>query len=180
MTGRSIQDADLFPDLRGPFLALDVGEARIGVAVSDPEALLARPLDTVQRIPRKECLDRFEALCRETGAQAFVVGLPLLESGEEGEQAERTRAFIRSLARRIPRLPVTWWDERYTTSDAKEFLVNRGERTDGGAGRRGHAASPRDRIGKRPRSRRDEIAATLLLQEWLDERRRRASAARLP
>ncbi len=160
MTGRPIRDEDLLLELRGPFLSLDVGDARIGVAVSDSEGLLARPLDTVQRLPRKECLDHLEALLRDAGAQAVVVGLPLLESGVEGDQAGRTRAFVRSLARRIPRLPVTWWDERYTSSEADEFI------------------SARERAARRParrgaRSRRDELAATIILQEWLDERRRR-------
>jgi len=154
----------LFLSLSGPFLGLDVGDARIGVAASDPTSLIARPLATVSRIPRKACLDRLESLLRDTEASGVVVGLPLLERGEAGEQAEKTRAFIRSLTRRIPRLPVAWWDERYTTDEARQHLEDRGERT--------------WKAGQTPeegRSRRDELAATFLLQQWLDERRRQIS-----
>lgn len=169
-----VSDA-FFLSCPGPFLGLDVGDARIGVSVSDPTALIARPLDTIQRTPRKGCLDRLEALVRETGATGLVVGLPLLESGVEGEQAEKTRAFLRSANRRIPSLPVTWWDERYTTGGAKDLMAGKKERdTPRGKGpkRSGARGGPDDSSG---RSRRDELAATLLLQEWLDERRRRQS-----
>jgi len=153
-------DMEYYENLAGPFLALDVGEARVGGAVSDPGGLIARPRATVSRIPRKECLDRLETLLRETGATAAVLGLPLLESGAEGGQAARARAFARSLARRIPGLRITFSDERYTTAGAREHIR--------GAGR--GAARRRDAAG---RSSRDDLAAALLLQEWLDERARR-------
>ena len=150
--------AELLRDLKGPYLGLDVGDVRIGVAVSDPEAVIARPLDTVHRTPKKACLDRLESIVRETGAAGAVVGLPLLESGKEGEQAERTRAFMRSLARRIPNLQYTFWDERFTSRDADAFQHDRGEH--------------RKRKRKNEGSRRDELAAAMILQEWLDERSR--------
>lgn len=147
-------------DVPGPFLGLDVGNVRIGIAVSDALALLARPLATLERRPHAECLD---ALCRildETGARGLVVGLPRLEGGEEGEQARRTRAFIAQLRPRLAQRPVIWWDERYTTAEAREHPA---------VGRRGQ----KRRGGGDPRhSSRDEIAASILLQEWLDERRR--------
>lgn len=148
-------------DVPGPFLGLDVGNVRIGIAVSDALALLARPLATLERRPHAECLD---ALCRildETGARGLVVGLPRLEGGEEGEQARRTRAFITQLRPRLAQRPVIWWDERYTTAEAREHpaVGRRGQKRRGG----GHAPQ---------HSSRDEIAASILLQEWLDERRR--------
>ncbi len=150
----------------GPFLGLDVGDARVGVAVSDALGMIARPLATVERIPRKACLDRFESLIRETGTAGAVVGLPLLEGGGEGSQAENTRAFIRSLQRRLPGLRITWWDERFTTSQAAQLREELGERPERGGSSKQRAASS-------SRSRRDELAAAFILQEWLDERARR-------
>ncbi len=175
MTESRPTDDPFFLSLDGPFLGLDVGDVRIGVAASDPTALIARPLDTVRRIPKSECLNRIETLIREAGAAGLVVGLPLLESGEPGEQAEKTRAFIRSLTRRLPRTRVAWWDERFSTGDARNLLGEKGE-THGGPPSRGHGASRGLGDDGSRRSRRDEIAATLLLQEWLDARRQKIGA----
>lgn len=177
MTESRPTDDPFLLSLDGPFLGLDVGDVRIGVAASDPTALIARPLDTVQRIPKTECLNRMETLLRETGAAGLVVGLPLLENGEPGEQAEKTRAFLRSLARRLPKIRVAWWDERFSTGDARNLLDGKGE-THGGPPGRGHGASRGLGEDASRRSRRDEIAATLLLQEWLDARRRTTAAPR--
>ncbi len=176
MTRRKRGKLEFFEDVKGPFLGLDVGDVRIGVAVSDPEAALARPLATVRREPLRECLIELERLMRETDAAGAVAGLPLLESGEEGDQARRTREFVRSLVGRVQGLRVAWWDERYTSKEADDLRRELGEgrdEADRREDRRGRAT--RDRTNAR--SRRDELAAALLLQEWLDERRRRSRRA---
>ncbi|MBX3729114.1 MAG: Holliday junction resolvase RuvX [Candidatus Sumerlaeia bacterium] len=132
----------------GALLALDVGDRRIGVAVSE-SGVIAKPLGAVERTGRKATLDALEALVRQYDVRRAVVGLPLLEGGVAGEQAEKTRAFVRSLQRRLPGLEVVEWDERHTSSEAREIL---------GPGR----LEP---------GRIDSVAAAVILQEYLDQPR---------
>ncbi len=132
------------------FLALDVGDVRIGVAVSR-SGVLAEPLRTINREGRKRTLDALESVVQETGATDCVIGLPLLEGGEEGAQAEKTRAFARSLQRRIPGLHVHFFDERFSSSEAEDI-----------AARKGYDAPPRALI--------DRLAAAVILQDFLDSR----------
>jgi len=128
-------------------LALDVGDVRIGVAISR-SGVIAEPLQTVERLGRSQVLDALQRIVEESGATLCVVGLPLLEGGAEGEQAEKTRAFARSMARRFPALKIEWWDERHSSGAAR-----------GHAGRR--ADGDRGLI--------DRIAAAVILQEYLDD-----------
>ena len=128
-----------------PLLALDVGDVRIGVAAS-ASGIVCSPLPAIHRKGRKQTLDALEAVAGAQGAKGFVLGLPLREGGGEGEQVEKTRAFARSLARRLPRLPIAFWDERYSSADAKEIL-----------GPGPHAPGVVD-----------SLAACVILQEYLD------------
>ncbi len=130
------------------YIALDVGDARIGVALSR-SGVLAEPYVTVERKGRRQVLDAIEAIVTETAATDCVLGLPLLEGGQEGAQAEKTRAFARSLQRRLPALRLHFFDERYTSSDAREIAANRGQR------------SP-------SRALIDRLAASVILQDFLD------------
>lgn len=98
-------------------LALDFGEARCGVAVSDPTGTLATPLAAVDRPDTKRGFARLRGLVREYDPDRVVVGLPLTLAGEEGPQAQRTRAFSDRLAERID-VPVVLHDERLTTRQA--------------------------------------------------------------
>lgn len=127
------------------FLGLDVGDSRIGVAVSR-SGVIAEPLATITRLGRKRTLDTLEEMVEAHGVGVCVVGLPLLESGVEGEQAEKTRAFARSLARRLPALEIVFHDERHSSGHAREI------------------------IGKKTREKGaiDRVAAAVILQEWLD------------
>jgi putative Holliday junction resolvase len=99
-------------------LALDFGEARCGVAVSDPSGTLATPLAAVQRPATRKGLGRIEALVRNQAAERVVVGLPLSLSGEIGPQAERTREWAARLAEVVD-VPVDLHDERLTTRQAE-------------------------------------------------------------
>lgn len=140
-----IAPTPITPALRaGAVLALDVGDKRIGVALSRSWQLVA-PLEAIRRTGRSAALDGLEKLVKEHGATLLVVGLPLLEGGAEGEQAERTRAFARSVARRLPALAIAYWDERYSTAEARDIL--------GGAG---------TRVGQL-----DSVAAAVILREFL-------------
>ena len=110
--------------MNGACLCLDVGDVRIGVAVSR-SGIIEEPLVTLERKGRKETLNEIERLAAEHRVATCVIGLPVLEGGKEGEQAEKTRAFGRSLARRLPGLHLAFWDERYSSAEAREHAAER-------------------------------------------------------
>jgi len=136
---------------RGRVLGLDLGQSRIGVAISDQERRLAVPLGTV-RTGAPADVKAIAAIVAENGVTEVVVGLPLALSGRSGEGAEHARAFADAL-RGFLGIPVELQDERLSTVEAE-----RGLRTAGVAGRR-----RREVI--------DQSAATLILQSYLDQRR---------
>ncbi len=131
-------------------LALDIGDRRIGIAVSDPTGLIARPLRVLERRSRREDFAAIAAMVAEYGAERVIVGRPLTLRGEVGPQARRVEAYARALAEALP-VPVELWDERYTTVAAQEILetVRR-------PGRR------------RQRGDVDAVAAAVLLQGFLE------------
>ena len=133
-------------------LALDVGERRIGVAVSDPTATVARPLCTVQRASRVEDLGVIRALVEEHAVGLLIVGRPLTLRGEAGPQARQIERYAQTLAEALP-VPVRMWDERYSTAMAEEFL-----------------RQARKRGKRRGRGEVDAVAAAVILQGFLDSR----------
>ncbi|MDQ1677240.1 MAG: putative pre6S rRNA nuclease [Actinomycetota bacterium] len=139
---------------RGVRIGVDVGSVRVGVAVSDPSAMLATPLVTLRRdASGGSDIDRLEELATEYDAVEFVVGLPRSLSGREGPAAETARAYAATLANRVAPIPVQLSDERLTTVSATRTLSDRGVR------------------GRRQRAVVDQAAAVLILQTWLDSRR---------
>lgn len=140
----------------GRILALDYGERRIGLAVSDPSGTIAQPLPTLtRRTGRRPPYARILETLREWEAQTIVVGLPVESSGDEGEPAAAARSFGDELARRSG-LPVDYWDERFTSARAEREIS-----------RLGLSASAR-----RQKERVDAMAATLILQAYLDAQHR--------
>lgn len=135
----------------GVRLGIDPGEARIGVARSDPSGFLATPVETVRRGGGD--LRRLQELLADEGAVEVVVGLPRSLSGGEGPAAERVRRFAARLARRVAPIPVRLCDERLTTVSAESMLRDRGHK--GGA----------------RRAVVDQAAAVLILQQALDTER---------
>ena len=95
-------------------LALDHGEARCGVAVSDPTGELVTPLNVVERPDTRRGLSQIANLVREREAELVLVGLPLTMAGEEGAQAQAARSFAEKLAKAVD-VPVELHDERLTT-----------------------------------------------------------------
>ncbi|MGH2635662.1 MAG: Holliday junction resolvase RuvX [Actinomycetota bacterium] len=136
---------------RGRVLGLDLGDARIGVAVSDDERRLAVPVGTV-RTGAPADLKAIAALAEEHGATLIVLGHPLLLSGEAGERAHHSERFAGAL-RGLLGIPVELHDERLSTAEADRAL------RDAGA------------TGRERRRVIDRSAATIILQSWLDAAR---------
>ncbi len=104
-------------------VALDVGDARIGVAATDELGLTAHPITTIHRCASiKRDLRVIEELLMELDASKVVVGLPVLASGTEGPQAVKVRDFYGRLARRL-KIPAVLFDESYSTVDAEDLLL---------------------------------------------------------
>ena len=139
------------PGKGGRVLGLDLGDARIGVAISDDERRLAVPLGTV-RTGAPADLKRVAALVEEHAVSTVVVGHPLLLSGERGDRAHHAERFADALRAIVP-VPVVLQDERFSTSEAERALRETG-------------ATGRDR-----RRKVDRSAATVILQAWLDAQR---------
>ena len=109
-------------------LAVDWGERRIGLAVSDPTGVIASALPTLTVGGRDEAVGRVAAVASETEAERIVVGLPLRMSGERGEAAVAAERFAEALRRRTE-LPVHTYDERLTSALSQRRLHERGVRT---------------------------------------------------
>lgn len=140
----------------GVWLAVDVGSVRVGVARSDPDAILATPLVTLQRDPRADSdIAQLADLVRGHAAVGVVVGLPRTLRGHEGASAEMARSYGTKLAEAIRPVPVEYVDERLTTVAAQRKL-----------------ATGSLRGARAKRAVVDQAAAVELLQHWLDLRRR--------
>ena len=134
-------------------LGVDLGKARTGVAVCDKSEMLASPVEVVYEHNRA-LLERVAQLAKERRAEQIVVGLPRNMDGSEGESAQNARAFGAEL-HALCGLPVDFSDERGTTVTAHNFLNETNTR------------------GKRRKAAVDAVAATIILQDYLDFRRNR-------
>lgn len=140
----------------GRVMALDVGERRIGVAVSDTTQLLATPLITIPAMHRSRAIIRINTLIHEHEVVELVVGLPLTLSGEVGPQAKTIQDFVKELQLTIS-IPIHLFDERLTTVAAERMMVDLGIKPE------------------RRRLRIDEVAASIILQDFLDRQRAQKS-----
>jgi len=131
-------------------LGIDLGEARVGVALSDELGMLAHPLETIQ-VKAGNVRDRIVAIAREKNVDTIVVGMPRNMDGSFGPAAIKAREFISGLETVSP-CPVVPWDERLTTVSAERSLQESGRK----------ARDQRQVI--------DQVAAQILLQSWLDSR----------
>ena len=140
--------------MRGRRLGVDVGTVRVGVAVSDPDGILATPLVTLSRDAGGTADQAALAeLVREHDVVEVVVGLPRSLSGQVGAAAEHALSYAEQLRERLAPVPVLMADERLTTVVASRTLSRRGVK------------------GKRQRAVVDQAAAVLILQGWLDAHR---------
>jgi putative Holliday junction resolvase len=138
----------------GRVLALDVGERRVGIAVSDDTQTLARSLTVLHRRSKAQDFEALARLAREQAATALVVGLPLAPDGHEGQQAGRIRRYAAALGEALAAqgldVPIVFHDESLSTVTAAEVMI--------AAGRK-----------RRHRRRHiDATAAAVILQDYLD------------
>ncbi len=133
----------------GRILAVDLGDRRTGLAISDALGVTAQPVETIREPDAELLLARIREIAAEREAGRIVVGLPLNMDGSEGPRAKRTRAFGEKLAAATD-LPVEYIDERLTSVQAERALAGQPVR--------------------RKRERIDVVAAQILLQTFLDRR----------
>ena len=137
-------------------VGIDLGERRIGVAVSDPSGTLARPLKTIERGKSDaDAIERLHAAIAELGAEdevgSVVVGLPTRLDGSSSPQTERINAMVSLLSNRLT-IPVLTQDERLSSREAEERL------------------SVREKDWRKRKAKLDAAAAAVILQDYLDAR----------
>ena len=129
-------------------LGLDIGDRWIGVAMSDPQGILASPHTIIRRTDESSGINAILAIIDQNQVGAVVVGLPLSLKGSIGSQAEKVQGFAQELSAHT-KVPIEYRDERLTTVEAQRLM----------------------RMTKKGRKDRDDaVAAALILQEYLDEK----------
>jgi putative holliday junction resolvase len=131
-------------------LGLDFGTRRVGAAVSDPRRMIATPLEVYARRDPAQDARHYQNLVQEHEIDRIVIGLPLHTGGHEGTSAAFARTWGDWLAE-VTRLPVTYFDERYTTIEAEDALIAAGLKR------------------SKRKGLRDMLAARILLQNYLDD-----------
>lgn len=134
-------------------MALDIGDRRIGVALSDPQQILARGITVIHRRAKLADLALISSLVKEHQVEKVVVGHPLRSNGSVGEQARKVEAYAEDLEQTVG-VPVLLWDEGYSTVRARQAMIEAGRKR------------------KERRERIDAVAAAAILQDYLDSQRR--------
>ena len=132
-------------------LGLDYGEKRLGFALSDHTEMLATPLQVVTCKSEQEALRETLRICKETGAERLVVGMPINMHGTRGPAAQNVDKFIQKLSK-VLAIPIETWDERLSTKSATDVLIEAGTSR------------------KRRKEVVDKLAAQIFLQNYLDAR----------
>ncbi len=138
--------------MAGRILGIDLGEKRVGLALSDPAGIIASPIGKIEYHDDAQLLREIEKLAKDSGVTELVVGLPIRTSGLKGKQAERAEAFSKILQERLG-LPVHLWDERMSTVAAERSLLEG------------------DLSRNKRKQIRDQVAASIILQGFLESRR---------
>ena len=128
-------------------MGLDIGDRRIGVALSDPVGILASPLAIIECRDEQTGIEAIVSLIGQHQVGRIIAGLPLSMDGSVGQQAEKVKAFVWELCRHTE-IPVEFRDERLSTVSARRLMQT---------------------AGKTGMSRHDAVAAALILQGYLDE-----------
>jgi putative Holliday junction resolvase len=150
----SKREPDMAEAVHSRILGLDVGDARIGVAISDPTQLIASPLTIIERSKGQPLL-RIIELAHENSAATLVVGLPRNMDGTLGPQARKVQDFATRISQSAPEIEIAMVDERFSTMESRQILIRSG-------------ASKKKR-----RQHVDAISASVILQTYLDMIRHR-------
>jgi len=137
----------------GRILAIDFGQKRAGIAVTDPLKIIANGLETV---PSAQCLTFLKDYCLKNEVETFVVGLAKQMDNSESESMKFIKPFVKKLQAQFPNIPVQFVDERFTSKMAQQAMI------DGG-------------LKKKQRQNKalvDTISATLILQSYLEQKNR--------
>ena len=144
---------DLIGDNMNRVMALDFGDARIGIAMSDIMKIIANGYETYKRVSEEKDLQYIAALVKPNMVDEIVFGLPINMDGTEGDRVLKTRAFAEKLSELVPQVKICFQDERLTTVTGERMLIEAGVRREK---RKGVI---------------DKIAATIILQQYLDCKR---------
>jgi len=132
--------------LKKRILGLDIGEKRIGVAISDASQTIARELEIIQVANQKQALQEIAKICSENNIEKIIVGLPLNSDGEDTEQTKRVRNFVE----KIKNYEIEFIDERFTSQQALKIQQKVGMKA------------------KKSKKNLDSLAAVIILQTYLD------------
>ncbi|MGF7217896.1 putative Holliday junction resolvase [Spirosoma lacussanchae] len=133
-------------------LAIDYGQKRTGIAVTDPLQLIASALETV---PSHEMIKYLKAYVQREPVEAFIVGLPRRLDGTDSENAARVRKFVGHLQNALPDIPVYWHDERFTSQMALQAMIAGG-------------SNKKDR---REKGNIDKVSAAIILQSFMESKK---------
>jgi putative Holliday junction resolvase len=133
-----------------PALGIDYGDARIGIAASDPVGIMAHPVETIH-LQKDDAFIRIGTLISQRGIKTLVVGLPCHLDGREGESAQKVRRFVKQLQEQHPQIPIHLIDEAYTTVTAAAKLHEAGKNA------------------KRQKALIDQAAAVEILSAWMEQ-----------
>ena len=133
-------------------LAFDYGTKRIGIAVTDPLQIIATGLDTIHP---KDALDFLKKYLAAEQVEAFVIGDPIQMDGTPSESKQHAKGFATTLKKNFPGIPIHWIDERYTSKLAERTIMQSGLK----------------KSDRRDKERVDTIAATIILQYFMEQHR---------
>jgi putative holliday junction resolvase len=134
-------------------LGLDVGDKRIGVAMSDPGEILASPLCTIIRTDDEKAINQLVEIINKNDVGKIIIGMPYSLRGHLNEQTAKVVSFTEKLVTRI-QIPIQYHDERFSTVTAERMMIQAGKKSE------------------KRKQKRDSAAAALILQEYLDTRER--------
>lgn len=138
---------------KGKYLAIDYGDKRVGIAVSDENKEVSFPRDFLEYVSEKQLLATLTKICEEDGIVKIILGLPIMMDGQLGDRARKTQLFHAKLKEAMPKMDITFFDERLSTAFAIHNL-------------RGQGIKDKDQKGKR-----DAASAQIILQNYLSSLR---------
>ena len=136
------------------WIAIDYGEKRIGIAVTDHLKMFVNPLTTIENKSDSAVFDQLLKIFQSQEVEKVIIGLPLSLDGEDTAKTKETREFYKKLSEKTS-LPLIWWDERYSTYEANELLKNKGLNWE------------------KSRNVIDQIAAAVILKSYVDSNDKR-------